>query len=73
MTKGLEIDTETADCITVLSLKDAFNSMQTDIAEIEELMSQSFGVPEYKKEDYFYNKRTCEAILVVLYYYGATV
>ena len=73
MTKGLTIDHETADRITVHSLKDAFDYMQTEIAEIDKLMVESFNVPDYKMEDYVHNKRLCEAMRVILHYYGETV
>lgn len=73
MTKGLTIDMETADRITVLCLKDAFEYNQTEIAEIDKLMVESFNVPDYKMEDYVHNKRLCEAMRVVLEYYGTTV
>ena len=73
MSKGLKIDMETADNITVLCLKDAFDYMQTEIAEVEKQMTESFNVPDYKTEDYVYNKRVCEAIRVVLHHYGKTV
>ena len=73
MTKGLTIDIETADRITVLCLKDAFDYMQTEIAEVEQQMTESFNVPDYKMEDYVHNKRLCEAMRVILHYYGTTV
>lgn len=73
MSEGLKIDMETADRITVLCLKDAFDYMQTEIAEIDKLMVESFNVPDYKMEDYVHNKRLCEAMRVILHYYGETV
>lgn len=73
MSKGLKIDMETADNITVLCLKDSFDYMQTEIAEVEKQMTESFKVPDYKMEDYVYNKRVCEAIRVVLHHYGTSV
>jgi hypothetical protein len=73
MTDSITLDYETADRIAVLSLKDAFNYMQTEIAEIEQLIQESLDVPDYKMEDYVHNKRLCEAIRRVLHYYGETV
>jgi hypothetical protein len=73
MTKGLTIDRETADNITVLCLKDSFDYMQTEIAEIDQLMVELVDVPKYKMEDYVYNKRVCEAIRVVLHHFGTSV
>ena len=73
MTKGLTIDMETADRITVLCLKDAFEYNQTEIAEIDKRLAELVDVPKYQMEDYVYNKRLCEAMRVVLEYYGTTV
>ena len=73
MSKGLTIDLETADRITVLCLKDAFDYMQTEIAEIDKQLAETFNVPAYQMEDYVYNKRLCEAMRVILHYYGTTV
>jgi hypothetical protein len=73
MTDSITLNYETADRIAVLSLKDAFNYMQTEIAEIEQLIQESLDVPDYKMEDYVHNKRLCEAIRMVLHYYGETV
>ena len=73
MTKGLAIDHETADRIAVLCLKDAFDYMQIENEEIEKQIAESFNVPDYKMQDYIYNKRLCEAMRVVLQYYGETV
>jgi hypothetical protein len=73
MSKGLKIDHETADRITVLCLKDSFDYMQTEIAEIDKLMVELVDVPKYKMEDYVYNKRMCEAIRAVLHHYGTSV
>lgn len=73
MSKGLKIDMETADRITVLCLKDSFDYMQTEIAEVEKELAESFNVADHKMEDYIYNKRMCEAIRVVLHHYGKTV
>jgi hypothetical protein len=73
MTKGLTIDVETADRITVLCLKDSFDYMQTEIAEIDKRLAELVDVPKYQMEDYVYNKRMCEAIRVVLHHYGTSV
>ena len=48
--------------------------MQTEIADIEEQMAQTFhAIPDYKMEDYAYNKRMCEAIRAVLHHFGTSV
>jgi hypothetical protein len=73
MTKGLTIDRDTADNITVLCLKDSFDYMQTEIAEIDKQLAELVDVPKYKMEDYVYNKRVCEAIRVVLQHFGTSV
>jgi hypothetical protein len=73
MTKGLTIDHETADRITVLCLKDSFDYMQTEIAEIDKRLAELADVPKYQMEDYTYNKRVCEAIRIVAHHFGTSV
>lgn len=69
MTKGLELDFETADKITVLNLKDAYNYLQTEIEEIRTLDE----IPDHKAADMCYNVRMVKHIKEVLSYYGETV
>ena len=69
MTKGLELDFETADKITVLNLKDAYNYLQIEIEEIRALDE----IPDHKAADMCYNVRMVKHIKEVLSYYGETV
>ena len=66
MTRGLEIDFETADRIVVLSLREHLEYLRTEQLEIESMDS----VPGHKQADYFDNREITTAIEKVLAYYG---
>ena len=66
MEKGLTIDYETADKITVLVLREHVEMLESEQREIEELDT----VPGYKHADYFANREILVALRKVLDYYG---
>ena len=66
MTRGLEIDFETADRITVCCLKEQLQYLQTEQLEIESLDS----VPGHKQADYFANREIIGALEKIVNYYG---
>lgn len=69
MIKGLQLDFETADRITVSCLKEAYITMNKENKKIEELDP----IPGYKGEDLVYNKNMMKNIKEVLKYFGETV
>lgn len=63
MNNGMYIDYETADRITVASLKDTRDFVQSELDE--------FGKGKYlHADDVVYNQKFLEAVDVVLKYYG---
>lgn len=66
MRRGLELDYDTADKITVLNLKDARENL---IKENKRLTSLD-RIPDYQLSDYGYNCNMIQALNTVLHYYG---
>jgi hypothetical protein len=66
MTRGLEIDFETADRITVCCLKEQLQYLRDEQLQIESLDS----VPGHKQADYFANRDIINALEKVVSYYG---
>ena len=66
---GLQIDFETADRITVLNLKDCYESLSKENLKINELDP----IREHNKEDLCYNTRMMQHIKEVLSYFGETL
>lgn len=66
MNRGLTIDFETAQGITLCCLKDQLSYLQIEQDEIESLDS----VPGYKQADYFANREIMIALQKVIEYYG---
>ena len=66
MLKGLELDYEVADKITVLNLKDARETLIIENKMLEALERME----DYHLRDYGYNHTAIKAITVVLNYYG---
>ena len=66
MLKGLELDYEVADKITVLNLKDARETLIIENKMLEDLDKME----DHQIVDYGYNHNLIKAITVVLNYYG---
>lgn len=66
MNRGLTIDFETADRITICCLKEQLEYLQTEQDEIESMDA----VPGYKQADYFANREIMTALKKVIEYYG---
>lgn len=66
MRKGLELDYDTADKITVLNLKDARETLIKENTLLESLDKME----DYQLADYGYNINLIKAIGTVLHYYG---
>jgi hypothetical protein len=66
MTKGLEIDYDTADRITLLSLQDQLKYLQKELADFED---GTWLHPE----DVTNNIKLIAALKVLIPYYGGTV
>mgnify|MGYP003344497494 CR=1 FL=1 len=62
---GLTLDYETADRITLLTLKEALNDVNSFVKKIEER-----GNPEYLAEDYVYHTELQKHLQGVINYYG---
>jgi hypothetical protein len=69
----LTIDYETADKITIVNLKDAYESMRKDNAVIQQKLTETGQIEEYKKQDMVYNITMMTHISEVLKYFGETV
>lgn len=66
MRKGLELDYDTADKITILNLKDARENLIKENKFLESLDKME----DYQLADYGYNINLIKAIGTVLNYYG---
>lgn len=66
MRRGLELDYDTADKITVLNLKDARETLYKENAALKRLDKME----DYQISDYGYNHNLIKAISTVLNYYG---
>jgi hypothetical protein len=66
MLKGLELDYEVADKITVLNLKDARKTLINENKMLEALERME----DYQSADFGYNHNMINAIGTVLHYYG---
>lgn len=66
MKKGLELDYEVADRITVLNLKDA----RENLIKENDLFTSLERMQDYQLADYGYNHNLIKAITTVLHYYG---
>lgn len=66
MRKGLELDYDTADKITVLNLKDA----REYLIKENKMLTTLERIPDYQLADYGYNTNLIKAISTVLHYYG---
>lgn len=62
---GITLDYETADKITLLTLKEALNDVNSFIKKIEEK-----GNPEYLSQDYVYHTQLQKHLQGVIDYYG---
>jgi hypothetical protein len=62
---GITLDYETADKITLLTLKEALNDVNSFIKKIEEK-----GNPEYLSQDYVYHTQLQIHLQGVINYYG---
>ena len=62
---GITLDYETADKITLLTLKEALNDVNSFIKKIEEK-----GNPEYLSQDYVYHTQLQKHLQGVINYYG---
>ena len=69
MIKGLVLDFDTADRLTVCNLKECYGRMIEECAEIEALEE----IPVYKGEDLVYNKNMLKHLKAVLGYFGEHV
>lgn len=67
--RGLQLDFDTADRITILNLKDCHKTLTQENKEIEALDD----IPEHKSEDLVYNIKMLKHISAVLHYFGETV
>jgi hypothetical protein len=67
--KGLVLDFETADKLTVCNLKECYDRMIEECAQIEALEE----IPGYKGQDLVYNKNMLKHIKAVLEYFGEYV
>lgn len=66
MRRGLELDYDTADKITVLNLKDARENLIKENKMLEALERMQ----DHHLIDYGYNHTAIKAITTVLHYYG---
>lgn len=66
MRKGLELDYDTADKITILNLKDA----RENLIKENKLLESLDKMEDYQLADYGYNINLIKAIGTVLNYYG---
>ena len=62
---GLTLDYETADRITLLTLKEALNDVNSFIQKIEEK-----NIPDYLASDYTYHTQLQKHLHGVIDYYG---
>ena len=62
---GITLDYETADRITLLTLKEALNDVNSFIQKIEER-----NVPEHLASDYVYHVELQKSLQGVINYYG---
>ncbi len=67
--KGLTIDWETADRITVLNLKNCVKTLTTNVEQLESLMEMG-DLADYQSQDYMDNISTLKAMEKVLSYFG---
>ena len=70
--RGLELDFDTADCITVLNLKNSYMSMQDDLQQMVGEVERGENV-EVNQQDIGYNIVMLAHIKAVLGYYGEQV
>jgi hypothetical protein len=68
--KGMTIDWETADRITVCNLKECLVRITEEVQALESLMDQG-DLADYKKRDYVDHVSDIKAIERVLKYFGA--
>jgi hypothetical protein len=67
--EGLTIDWETADKITLASLKDMLKILEKDNKVLGKKM-KSAKLAEYEKQDYVNNQEYIVAVKIVVKYYG---
>ena len=67
--RGLQLDFDTADRITILNLKDCYKTLIKENEEIQALDE----IPEHKSQDLVYNINMLKHISAVLHYFGETV
>ena len=66
----INIDTEILDGFTLANLKEAlaFNEKENELISLSYQFTDE--MPEYKREDYKYNKKLIKALKRVIHYYG---
>jgi hypothetical protein len=69
MNKGIVIDYETSDRITVSVLKEDYLMVRDNIRNIESRMESESNIPDYIQQDYKYDKKLLKAIKRVLAYH----
>ena len=69
MNKGIVIDYETSDRITVSVLKEDYLMVRDNIRNIESRMEPESNIPDYIRQDYKYDKKLLKAIKRVLAYH----
>lgn len=67
--RGLQLDFEAADRITILNLKDCYKTLTKENEEIQALDE----IPEHKSQDLVYNINMLKHLSAVLHYFGETV
>jgi hypothetical protein len=69
MNKGIVIDYETSDRITVSVLKEDYLMVRDNIRNIESRMESESNISDYIQQDYKYDKKLLKAIKRVLAYH----
>lgn len=71
--RGLQLDFDTADRITILNLRDSYKYLKKESSEIQEEFDKTAEIPEHKNADLMYNLKMMKHIQAVLEYFGETV